>query len=208
MAERDDIIIIDPKDYPGNSNKSKEKEKKKAEKVVDGTVKRSKPSFFRQAVGAIFSDISEEDLKSEIIFDYLLPTIRDTIFEMGRMMWSGLFYGSTANHKQSNGNKPYRVSYSNYYDNETKRSAPIKASSYNFDQITLNSRGDAEQVLDNLIEMTQEYGSASVGDFCDLVGVDNNFTDYKYGWTNLSHTTISRTREGYIIDFPKPNKLD
>ena len=207
MAERDDIIVIDPKDYPGNSNKSKEV-KKKAEKVVDGAVKRSKPSFFRQAANAIFSDVNEDDLRSEIIFDYLVPTIKDTIVEMGKMLLDAIFYGSATTHKKSSGNKPYRVSYSNYYDKDDRSPSSIKASSYNFDEIAMNSRGDAEQVLDNLIDMTREYGSASVGDFCDLVGVDNNFTDYKYGWTNLSKTTITRTRDGYIIDFPKPVKLD
>lgn len=208
MAERDDVVIIDPKDYPGNSNKSKEENKKKVEKVVDGTVTRTKPSFFHQAAKVMFSDISEEDLRSEIIFDYLVPTIKDTVVEMGKMLLDAIFYGSTTNHKKSNSNRPYKVSYSNYYDRDKSVQTQTKPSSYSFDQVVMNSRGDAEQVLDNLIDMTREYKAASVGDFCDLVGIDNNFTDYKYGWTNLSKTTISRTRDGYIIDFPTPVKLD
>ena len=125
---------------------------------------------------------------------------------MGKMLLDAIFYGSTSSHKKSSANKPYRVSYSDYYDKDKK--SPIKASSYNFDEVTLNSRADAEQVLDNMIDITREYGAASDGDYCDLVGIDNNFTDYKYGWTDLTKTTVSRTRDGYIINFPKPNKLD
>lgn len=205
MAERD--ILINTDDFPGNSNKSKQEIVKKTEKVIDGPVKRAKPSFFRKAAGVIFSDVNEEDLRSELIFDYLVPTIKDTIVDMGKMLLDAIFYGTTSVRKKSGGNKPYKVSYSDYYDKD-KKPAQTKASSYNFDEITMTSRGDAEQVLDTLIDMTREYGQASVGDFCDVVGVDNNFTDYKYGWTDLTRTTISRTRDGYIINFPKPTKLD
>ena len=206
MAERDILINVD--DFPGNSNKSKEEAPKaKVEKVIDGPVKTAKPSFFRKAAKVIFSDVSEEDLRTEIIFDYLIPTIKDTVVDIIKMTTEAIFYGRTAPHKKSGGNKPVKVSYSDYYERD-KRPVQSKSSSYNFDEVTLNSRGDAEQVLDNMIDLTREYGQASVGDFCDLVGVDNRFTDYKYGWTDLTRTTISRTREGYIINFPAPKELD
>lgn len=206
MAEHDMKISAD--DFPGNSDKSKQElSAPKREKVVEGKVEKHKPSFFKKATSVIFSDVSEEDLRTELIFDYLVPTIKDTVVEMGKMLLDAIFYGSTSTHKKSSGSKPYRVSYSDYYDKD-KKPAATKASSYNFDEITMASRADAEQVLDNLIDITREYGQASVGDFCDLVGVDNNFTDYKYGWTDLTRTTVSRTRDGYIINFPKPTKLD
>ena len=207
MAEHD--LEINTADFPGNSNKSKEEiVKPKVEKVVSGKVEKHKPSFIQKAASVIFSDINEEDLKSEIIFDYLVPTIKDTLVDMGKMLLDAVFYGTTSHKKSSGGNRPYKVSYSDYYDRDTKASLPSNKSSYHFDEITLDSRADAEQVLDNLIDLTKEYGSASVGDFCDLVGVDSNFTDYKYGWSNLAKTTVSRTRHGYIINFPKPGKLD
>ena len=206
MAEHD--ILINTDDFPGNSNKSKEEViKPKVDKVISGTAEKRKPSFFHKAASVIFSDINEEDLRTEIIFDYLVPTIKDTLVDMGKMLLDAIFYGSTSAHKKSNSNKPYRVSYSDYYETD-KKQISNKASSYHFDEITLNSRADAEQVLDNLIDITREYKAASVGDFCDLVGVDTNFTDYKYGWTDLTQTKISRTRDGYIINFPKPGKLD
>ena len=207
MAEHD--IIINPDDFPGNSNKSKEEQPKaKVEKVVSGNVVTRKPSFFRKAAGVIFSDVSEEDLRTEIIFDYLIPTIKDTVVDMGKMLLDAIFYGSTKPAHKSNGTKPYRVSYSDYYDKSTSKPTGIKASSYNFTEVAMDSRADAEHVLDTMIDMTREYGAASVGDFCDLVGVDNNFTDYKYGWTDLTKVTVSRTRNGYVINFPSPTKLD
>lgn len=209
MAERD--IIVNPNDFPSNSNKSKEVKEKKLEKIVQGEVKKTKPSFLKKMGAVFFSDtMDEEDLRSYLIFDYLVPTIKDTVVDMGKMLLDAIFYGSTSTRKKSSGNKPYKVSYSSYYDNDKKPAKPEdrRASSYNFDDIVLNSRADAEQTLDMLIDLTREYGQVSVADFCDLVGVDSNFTDNKYGWSDLSRTTISRTRDGYIINLPKPTYLD
>lgn len=208
MAEHN--IIVDPNEFPGNSNKSKEEVvKAKVDKVISGKVERRKPSFLKRAASVFFSDISEEDIRTELIFDYLVPTIKDTVVDMGKMLLDAIFYGSTrASKKSSSGTKPYRVSYSDYYDKD-KKTVASKASSYNFDEITLNSRADAEHVLDTMIDIIREYNQASVGDFLDLVGVDNNFTDYKYGWTDLTKVTISRVHGGdYVINFPAPSKLD
>ena len=211
MAEHD--IIINPDDFPSNAHKTKkELSKPKQEKVVTGEVKKTKPSFLKRAAEAIFSDVEEQDLKTQIVFDYLVPTIKDTVVDMGKMLLEAIFYGSTTTrrHSSGGGSKPYKVSYSSYYDNDKKSSSASRKTSYNFDEITMNSRGDAEQVLDTMIEISNEYGAASVGDFLDLVGIDNNFTDYKYGWYkgDLVKTTISRNHSGYIINFSKPTALD
>jgi len=209
MAERD--IIIDPKEYPSNNKKTKFTNEHKVEKIVQGNVKKTKTSFIKRASSIFFSDVSEDDIKTELIFDYLIPTIKDTLVDMGKMLLDAIFYGSTTVHKHSSGtNKPVKVSYSSYYDSDKKpkRSEERKLSSYDFSQVVLNSRGDAEDVLDMMIDMIRDYKAVSVADFCDLVGVESNFTDNKYGWTDLTRVTVSRTRDGYIINFPKPVCLD
>lgn len=202
MAEHD--ILINPDDFPSNSNK--EKEEHKLEKVVKGEVKKTKPSFFKKAASAIFADdISEEEIRSELIFDYLVPTIKSTLNEMGKMLLDALFFGSMKPRSKS-GNSPVKVSYSGYYENKNT-TQPTSRTSYNFDEYAFASRADAEEALDQLIELTRTYNAASVADFCDVIGVTGNFTDNKYGWTDLTKTRISRTRDGYVINFPKPSPL-
>ena len=44
----------------------------------------------------------------------------------------------------------------------------------------------------------------SVADLYGLVGIDSEYTDNKYGWTNLSSASIKATRDGYILDLPRP----
>lgn len=214
MAEHE--IVINSDDFPSNSNKSKavqeEQKPQKLEKIVEGGVKKSKPSILKKVTKAIFCDVDEEDLRTQIIFDYIIPTAKDTIVSIINMVTDTVFYGSTGAKRKSTTNnpKPARVSYSSYYDNKNEKPKAGRTATYDFDQITLDSRGDAEKVIDAMIDMSSEYGAASVGDFLDLVGVDNNFTDYKYGWSTdlLTRTTITRSHNGYIINFPNPTHLD
>ena len=79
-------------------------------------------------------------------------------------------------------------------------------SRHNFDDIILDSRGEAEEVLSHLVDLVDDYGMASVADLYDLVGITSNFTDNKYGWTNLSSASVSRVRDGYLIDFQVSSK--
>ena len=59
--------------------------------------------------------------------------------------------------------------------------------------------------MDDILE---KYGMVSVADLYDLVGVTGNYTDNKYGWTNLSNAEIVRVRDGYQIKLPRARVLD
>ena len=78
---------------------------------------------------------------------------------------------------------------------------------HNFDGIMLETHADAVDVLESLIARVERYGSASVADFYDYLGVTGGFTDQKYGWTNLSNADIRQTRKGFVFDLPKPQPL-
>jgi hypothetical protein len=69
--------------------------------------------------------------------------------------------------------------------------------------ILIPSLGEAEKVLDTLIEYIDKYGFVSVLDLYDAAGVTNGeFTDDKHGWDNLRTAKPMRVREGYILDLP------
>ena len=59
-----------------------------------------------------------------------------------------------------------------------------------------------------MIEMIDTYDEVSVGSLYQLVGITPDFTDDKYGWTNLSTASVSRNRDGYYINLPRPQILD
>ena len=79
---------------------------------------------------------------------------------------------------------------------------------YDYDDIILESRGEAEDVLERMDELIATYQVVSVADFYDLVGVSGNYTDNKYGWTDIRNASVIRVRDGYMIKLPKALPLN
>ena len=68
----------------------------------------------------------------------------------------------------------------------------------------MDNRADAEEVLDSMLATIDKYGIVSVADMYDLVGITGNYTDNKYGWTDLRSARIERERDGgYTINLPR-----
>ena len=72
----------------------------------------------------------------------------------------------------------------------------------------LETRGEAEDVLSRMDELIDTYGVVSVADLYDLVGISCNYTDNKYGWTNLRNAEPVRVRDGYMLKLPKALPID
>ena len=79
---------------------------------------------------------------------------------------------------------------------------------YDYDEIVLESRGEAEEVLERMDDLLDNYGIVSVAAFYDLVGITGNYTDNKYGWTSLRNASVQRLRDGYLLKLPKALPLD
>lgn len=189
-------------EYKTNSHKSKAKaEEKKIEKIVTGRVTSKKKSGFRKFTDLLVPE-DMDSVKSYILLDVVIPTIRDGLFDAVRT----ILYGGKGGH----GKPSSKVQYRSYYDsNRRDGAASVKnRNDYDYNDITLDDRGEAEEVLMRMDELLDTYGVVSVADFYDLVGVVGNYTDGKYGWTNLRNASVVRGRDGYKIRLPKALPLD
>ena len=90
-----------------------------------------------------------------------------------------------------------------YDRGDSRRIASNSRSSYNYDELYFETRGEAEDVLDRMREIVSNYGIVSVADLYELAGVVGNYTDQRYGWTGLRNTDVVRTRYGYQIRLPR-----
>lgn len=196
-------------DYKSNSHKSKEeprREEKKIEKVATGKVKTKKKSGANKVADVFISeDIS--NVKDYIIYDVLLPAAKKTISEIVSNGIDMILYGETRSKSRSRGSK---VSYSKYYedrDDDYRRTSRRRAVGYDYEDVILESRREAEEVLNRMEDLIDTYGVVSVADLYDLVGISGNYTDNKYGWTNLRSAGVERTRDGYLIYLPKVKPL-
>lgn len=191
-------------EYTSNSNKSKEKKydtgiDKKIEKIVSGAVKTKKKN---KLVGVFIPD-DVDNVKSYIIEDVVVPAVKDVILDAVRAF---LGVNGSAGKKTS----ASKVSYRKYYESNNRREyeASRSRNNYEFDDIILDNRGEAEEVLMRMNELIATYGLVSVADFYDLVGVTGNYTDNNYGWSNIRNARIESVRDGYRIRLPRAIPID
>ena len=78
---------------------------------------------------------------------------------------------------------------------------------HDFGDIILATRAEADRVLDHLSGLIDEFGQASVLDLYEIVNIDGNFTDDKWGWTQLRTAGVIRVRDGYLLDLPRTESL-
>lgn len=178
---------------------------KRAEKVVTGEVKVKKKSEVRK-LSDIFIAEDVGNVGSYIWNDVLVPAIKKAVSDIVRDGIDMLLYGSTSNKKPSSGatyvsynkmsdrNRDDR--YNNYGENRTR-------TGYSYDDIIFPSRGEAEEVRTRMDELIDTYGVVRVADMYDLAGISCNYTDNKYGWTNIRNADIVRVRDGYMLKMPK-----
>lgn len=204
--------------YKPNSHTSKEKDRdlkeKKIEKVVKGNVKIKKKS----GLSKLFISEDIVDIKSYVMFDVLVPAAKKAISDIVTngmdIITNGvdiLLYGETGRGRKSPMSS--RISYRSYYerdDRDRDRDKVNRRSSiYSYEDIILESRVEAEEVLNRLDELIDVYGMASISDLYDLVGKSSlgRYTDCDYGWTNLRTATHVRVRDGYLLKLPRATPL-
>ena len=136
--------------------------------------------------------------------DVLVPAIKKSISDIVTNGLDMMLYGENGRRKSSS-NASY-VSYRSYSDrNDDKKYSDISRTrtGYSYDDIVLESRGEAEEVLTRMDELIATYGMVSVADLYDLVGKTCHYTDNKYGWTNIRNAEPIRVRDGYMLKLPK-----
>lgn len=198
--------------YKPNSYKSREAqkdalaEKPKVEKIVTGGVKTKKKSELSK-VKDVFIAEDIDTIKNYIIMDVLVPAFKKAVSDIVRNGIDMLLYGEVGSEKRSS--TASKVSYRSYYERNNDRSSGSRVKpTYGYDDIVLESRGEAEEVLDKLEELIETFKIASVADLYDLVGVSCDYTANNYGWTNLRSASVVRVRDGYLLKLPKAMPLN
>lgn len=207
-------------EFPPNSEASKKGPsragEKKVDSVVSGGVTRKKKSVRKQFQETFVAGDAKTASRS-VVFDVLLPAAKDTVIDMGNAFLERLLNGEGrrrgARPPLSGSGGP--IPYQNYaagtigrMQSGAQRALSNRARAHHdFDEIVLENRTEAENVIDQLFELVDRYGYAQVSDLYDLLGIASAHTDNKWGWTNLAGASVSRVRGGYLLDIPEPHPL-
>ncbi len=216
--------VIRAEKYPRNSNmgagnsgaarSSTKVERARPEPVTKGKVIVRKKPIGRR----IFETFVKEDvpnIKEYVIHDWIVPAIKNFFFDgviggISDTIEMSLFGttrgargGSRVVRSQGQSYVQYQSASQGRTGNTSIRTVNNRAA-HNFGDIILETRGEAEEVLSQLVDYTTDDKTASVADLYYLVGMDHNFTDQQWGWFDLSGASVDRVREGYILRLPKP----
>ncbi len=216
---------MDEPNFPPNSRASQKPaaEEKKVERVTThDAVKRKRPLSSR--LKEMFFGSDARSVGVYIVADILVPAIKDIIGDViskgvDRALWGE---GPTGR-RPSRGSIPSN-GHTQYNRYSSQQGVPPSAWSrpqpqrppmsqrgramHDFDEIILQTRPEAEAVLDQLRMLIDQYEFAKVTDLYTMVGIAPAFTDEKYGWTDLRGARVEKIRNGYLVDVPMPELLD
>ena len=184
-------------------------ERKKVERVVSGNAKVKKNELAKLADVFISEDI--KNVKSYVLMDVMVPTIKRTIVSIIQDVASMVFLGEKGHGSST---KVGGVSYTKYYDDKRDiyrhTPDPVRTHRHSYEDIEIDNRGEAEEVLTRMDELIDTYGVVSVADLYDLVGLTCDYTDNKYGWTKATfrNARVVPTRGGYMFKLPKALPLN
>jgi hypothetical protein len=190
-----------------------EKPAAKLEPVVTGTVIKRKKSIGRRIKDTFFSGTTDGVL-GYLLRDVLVPALQDMTIDMVKQGIEKAVYGDVRSPRSSaRGSSLPRphISYdrqSSIVRNQPAARRPVtQPSAFQVGEIILESHVQAEAVAEKLYETIEEYGAVTVANLNELIGQSSAYTDHKWGWTDLSHLTTKRIREGYLMILPEPEDL-
>jgi len=215
---------------PPKSN-TQPQEEKKIDKVIVGTVTERKVPLGRRMTHAFFGGTAKS-AGSYVIEGVMLPTIKDMVADMVSQGVERMLFGEI----RSSQRRTYRYSgpatsgsnysYGGRYNGPANNSpagqpsgawpgqpdprqqlSPQARATHNFSEWRMDSRPEAEAVLDGLYAILSQYKVASVSDYYQLLGLTPQYTDQNYGWYDLSGSDIERVPHGYVLHLPKPTNL-
>lgn len=198
------------------------KPEKNVQKVVTGNVtQRQKGIGFK--FRKIFLGMDLKHTTDFVVSEYLIPELRDIIFRVGSRYLEGLIFGeSRYARKATEYRSTSKISYNNvtpapwrrdpredYIDVRSTvgrvpdQQRPTRVDRREIADIVLNSRAEAEMVVESMMDILSHYEVVTLADMYTLVGLPTSFVDNNWGWKGLNDVTVRQIGgRGYIIEFP------
>lgn len=208
--------------FPSNSNEARvlrpvTPEREPLAKVVNGKFdRRKKPLGTRMREMFLGSDT--KGVIDYVINDVLVPAFKDMITDSVTEGIQRMVFGDSRPPRRS---RPSNNTYSSSSHTNYTRYSTIPSrrddrptisrrarATHDFDEIIIQERDEAEDVLTVLEDYVEKYGFASVKDLYELVGIEPNHVDDNWGWSNLNTARVRRVSNGYLLELPRTEPRD
>jgi hypothetical protein len=185
--------------------------------MVAGKVTSRKIPWWKKIGQSMIAD-DAQNVGDYILTDVFIPAIKTLIVNIVEAGTNRVLFGGSIHRRTSLGfgarslrNTPYdRLSTDRdrYYAGGDRRPMTREARArHDFDEVVLESRSEAIEVVETLADRIDRYRAATVADLYDLVGVTGSFADQRWGWTDLSTADVRQVRGGFLLDLPQPEPI-
>ncbi|MCD7764370.1 MAG: hypothetical protein LUI14_14540 [Lachnospiraceae bacterium] len=186
------------------ASSSEQEEKRVVRKVVDGKVV-AKDNKMRKLAGMFFAD-DISNIGEHLMNEVFIPKIQNFVADSLSDCVNIIFHGEKRPKERTTAS---RYNYSRSYDDRHRdERRTVTRKQYDYRDVIVPTRREAEDIIIGLEDIIKRYGIATVRDLYDLCGLDSDYTDCKYGWTNVSSAKITSDRDGYMIDLPRAVAID
>lgn len=218
--------------YPGNSRQQRDDagraapkakpvvaERPKIEQIVSKPVVPKKKSLTQRFVDNL-TNINFREVVTGVVMEVLVPATKDMIVDGGIQAIERAVYGESKGGRSKIGHlaaKSGHTAYNRMSSTSIRRdprqdprrpvSRVAHASGALDDLLPFENRQEAEDVLAELADLINKYGSTTVMDMKEMCGIPAYHTDAKWGWTDLRGSQIMRRRGEYFLELPDPEEL-
>lgn len=201
-----DPIDVNPLGLPSNSKSLKEKPKMEP---IGVNVKIKKKPWYKR-IGDTFIAEDPDSVGAFIMRDIVIPTIRDTVYDIITGGLQMAMYGSTKaqrNRRSSSSSSGSYIKYGDYSNNTVRDRTISTPDKICLDDVTFDTSGEAFAVRDSLLERLKYYGIVTVQDLYDVLNISPPRTAMYWGWTDLTKAEVSRIHGAWLLELPRPKPL-
>lgn len=182
--------------------------------VVSGAVRARRP-IGRRIFNFMFAE-SPKTLGALVSKEVIVPRLKAGFEEAANSFLAGMLWGNSANRPMSHlvRSATLRGNATNYSarsqltpQQQIVQQAAPQHSSGNYEDLILRELEDAEMLLVHIIELLSQYNVVCVGDLYEKAGIITQPSDSMYGWLSLQGARISKVREGYLLELPRPTLI-
>jgi len=202
----------------GNSHKEREAaaettaEREPIEKMVEGKVISRKQPWWKRFGQSMVAE--DANTVGDFIFtDVLIPATKNLIVDIvGQSIERVLFGSSRGRIRRSPLGMSLRdqVNYSRVSTDRDPIRRPMSREArarHDFNEIVLENRTEAIEVVEALVARISRYGAVTVADLYDFVGTTGSYADQKWGWSDLTTADVRQVPGGFLLDLPAPEPI-
>lgn len=201
-----------PRSQEKKSTPKSDDQKPVKRKSKDMTAKKT----MGERIADSFLEVDHKAIQERLIFDMLIPWLKDTAEDLLHMiLYGGARYGDR---NRRDRDRPSRRDYNSIYDANRRRDRDDDdIGRQNFRRIRILIKDDlrrtAEKVIADLIDEqeTRGGGPITVKDLYshEIVDLPTNYVQSSWGWKELDFGDVRFTRDpdGWIIEMPKAESL-